>query len=519
MSLLHISLGGTVVSQEVIRICQDTTGSGLGVTNAKPGFGMSEGMPTLGWHLSTKPMVEDGLASVGQPVPGARVSFCKFGSHECVPYNEVGELHVGGPAIISGYISSEDSSFYKSDACHWMATGDQARMNESGAVFILGRYKDIIIRAGENLAPFKIEACISKMFPSITSQVVGVPDEIAVEARAAILHLPDGLVPDTMRMKAAVVDNLGLAHAPETIVDLRDIGLETFPMTTSGKVKKHELRNLLLRHMKAQDLNSKMLTDTPTSTEGALVNVLSPFLGQSPANLPREKAIMELLDSISIMRFLDEIGKRLHKDVALKDVREANSVTALAKRIDSNGEPEEIEKAGTPEISRMTDQSDDQFLKIQHQIQPILEELGLTWADDVQDVYLMAGTASFYWSRGIPFSHQLTYLTKISHKHRLRSIIESSLKAWPTFRSLCAEYDPATHLWVVLKHNKTFLDIAISEHPDVENLAELATLSIPPRHIVGQFSNSLRFHAVVANVKSTGTAGFVMLANHKTFSR
>lgn len=143
MSLLHISLGGTVVSQEVIRICQDTTGSGLGVTNAKPGFGMSECMPTLGWHLSTKPMVEDGLASVGQPVPGARVRFCKFGSHECVPYNEVGELHVGGPAIISGYISSEDSSFYKSDACHCMATGDQARMNESGAVLFLAGTKTL----------------------------------------------------------------------------------------------------------------------------------------------------------------------------------------------------------------------------------------------------------------------------------------------------------------------------------------------------------------------------------------
>lgn len=186
------------------------------------------------------------------------------------------------------------------------------------------------------------------MFPSITSQVVGVPDEIAVEAPAAILHLPDGLVPDTMRIKAAVVDNLGLAHAPEIIVDLRDIGLETFPKTTSGKVKKHELRNLLLRHMKAQDLNSKMLTDTPISTEGALVDVLSPFLGQSPANLPREKAITELLDSISIMRFLDEIGMRLHKDVAMKDVREASSVLALAKRIDSDGEPEKLKRLGPP---------------------------------------------------------------------------------------------------------------------------------------------------------------------------
>lgn len=69
----------------------------------------------------------------------------------------------------------------------------------------------------------------------------------------------------------------------------------------------------------------------------------------------------------------------------------------------------------------------------------------------------------------------------------------------------------------MLKHNKTFLDIAISEHADVENPTELATLSIPSRHIVGQFPDSLLFHAVVANVKSTGTAGFVMLANHTAY--
>ena len=167
-SLLQISLGSTTISTELIRICEDTTGSGLGVANATLAYGMSEGSPTLGWHHSKKPMVEDGIVAVGQPIPGARARICKFGSHDCVPYNEVGELHVGGAAIISGYISSEDSSFYDSNACHWLATGDQARMNESGAGFILGRYKDIIIRAGENLAPFKIESCISKMFPSIT---------------------------------------------------------------------------------------------------------------------------------------------------------------------------------------------------------------------------------------------------------------------------------------------------------------------------------------------------------------
>ena len=324
-------------------------------------------------------------------------------------------------------------------------------------------------------------------------------------------------MPDTMRIKAAVVDSLGLEYAPDMIVELRDIGLETFPMTRAGKVKKHELRDVLLRHMTAQNPKARTLAYTDNSTEGALVDALSLFLGQSPANLPREKAIPELLDSISIMKFLDEIRKRLHKIVTMKDVQEASSVIALAKKLDAEGALEGTAEAGPPKTFCMNDESDDQSLKMQHQVQPVLEKHGLTWADDVQDVYPMADAASCFWSRAMPVSAQMTYLTKVSHKHQLRSIIASSLKAWPTFRSLCAEYDPETYLWVVLKDDDKFLDIAISEHPDVENPTELATLSITPRHNVGQFPDSLLFHAVVANVRSTGTAGFVMLANHTAF--
>ncbi|KAL8685582.1 MAG: hypothetical protein Q9224_005761, partial [Gallowayella concinna] len=161
-TLRHVSLGATVISPATLRECLDTNGHGLGVCVAVPAFGMSEGTPTLGWPSSAKPAVEDGFASVGKVLPGARVKICKPGSQECLPYDQVGELHVGGPAIIDGYVSSDNNAFYNNNGCHWLATGDQARMNKSGAVFVLGRYKDIIIRAGENLPPAK------RIFPFIT---------------------------------------------------------------------------------------------------------------------------------------------------------------------------------------------------------------------------------------------------------------------------------------------------------------------------------------------------------------
>ncbi|KAL8685879.1 MAG: hypothetical protein Q9224_005631, partial [Gallowayella concinna] len=407
-TLRHVSLGGTVISPATLRVCLDTNGHGLGVCVAVPGFGMSEGCPTLGWPASAKPAVEDGLASVGKVLPGVRVKICKPGSQECLPYDEVGELHVGGPAIIEGYMSSDSHAFYNNNGCHWLATGDQARMNKSGAVFMLGRYKDIINRAGEKLPPAKIEACINRIFPFITSEVVSIPDGIAGEVPAAVVSVPEGLRPDTQRIKAAVVGSLGLEFAPEIIVSLKEIGLQTFPTTKSGKVKKNELRGHLMRHIEAQGSNLKTVAPVPRSTKEAIVDVLGALLGQSPADLPRDKAISELLDSISTLTFLHELGKSLQKTVTMSHVQGATTITELATSIDSHQAPNETTPTGPPDISRMSHESNQYSSRTQHLLKPTLERLSLTWANDVQDVYPMAGTAAFYGAREAPFSHQFT---------------------------------------------------------------------------------------------------------------
>ncbi|KAL8657373.1 MAG: hypothetical protein Q9226_001982 [Calogaya cf. arnoldii] len=317
------------------------------------------------------------------------------------------------------------------------------------------------------------------------------------EVPAVVLSVPEGLRPDTQWIKAAVVDSLGLEFAPEAIMSLKEVGLETFPTTSSGKVKKGELRSHLIQNIGAQRLNPKTTTPGSNSTEEALIEVLGLLLGQSPADLPREKSISDLLDSISTLRFLDAMGKRLGKDVTMNHVQGAANLTELAKRIDSDQAPSEVTQAGPPQVSRMSHGSGEDSSKTQRLVQPILEEFGFTWANDVQDVYPMAGTASFFFAREAPYSHQFT--------------------AWPIFRCLCAEYEPSTHLWIILKHTEKFLNLAVSEHPDVQDLTELTSLSIEQKHVSGQFPESLSFRAVVADIKSTGTAGFVMLAHHTAY--
>ena len=89
--------------------------------------------------------------------------------------NEMGELHIGGTSVISRYLGRGrgdegenlqlQSAFYddKPTGRRWLVTGDQALIDDDGVVHILGRYKDLIIRGGENIAPVKIELCMSEL--------------------------------------------------------------------------------------------------------------------------------------------------------------------------------------------------------------------------------------------------------------------------------------------------------------------------------------------------------------------
>lgn len=163
-SLNFVLLGATIISPEIIAKCKDS--AGLGVRDVVPAYGMTEALSVLTWDETEDLLIEHGFASVGKPLRGTKVKICPPESHEPSIIGEVGELHVSTPSLIPGYLGVDDGAFYHEGGCRWLATGDQAKMHASGAVFILGRYKDVIIRGGENLSPALIEHCINAQFPS-----------------------------------------------------------------------------------------------------------------------------------------------------------------------------------------------------------------------------------------------------------------------------------------------------------------------------------------------------------------
>lgn len=170
----HICLGGASIAPEVVEIC-----SSLGATRVTPGYGMTEGVATLMNWMSTTSDNSDGNVCLGKAIAAARMRICRPESREIVSRGEIGELHQGGAPIISGYLnaSTEDNScFYNTDGVDWCATGDQGYMDKEGRVYLLGRYKDLIIRGGENISPTMIESCLLKL-PCIS---VRTPPELLV---------------------------------------------------------------------------------------------------------------------------------------------------------------------------------------------------------------------------------------------------------------------------------------------------------------------------------------------------
>lgn len=160
LSLSLVTLAGTDIGKDDVDLCRKS----LGAKHAIQAYGLSEGAPLISWSRQD-PMLHDGFhAGVGKVLPGAAIRICRPGSRDVVAIGEIGELHAGGPSMCSGYLDNVDNkTFYDDMLGRWYMTGDQASIDEKGVIHILGRYKDVIIRGGENIRPAKIEAALTSI--------------------------------------------------------------------------------------------------------------------------------------------------------------------------------------------------------------------------------------------------------------------------------------------------------------------------------------------------------------------
>lgn len=184
--------------------------------------------------------------SVGQRLPYQQVKVVRIdadGSWHDLPVGEVGTLVISGPTVFRGYVTSCGSAGFVVDGQGklvdgWLDTGDLARIDSEGFIYLTGRAKDLIIRGGHNIDPATIEDALLQ-HPYVTgAAAVGRPDTHSGEVPVAYVSLAAGCtVTDEQLCDWAREYVADKAAAPKsvTIIDM-------LPVTAVGKPYKLPLR-------------------------------------------------------------------------------------------------------------------------------------------------------------------------------------------------------------------------------------------------------------------------------------
>lgn len=199
------------------------------------GYGMTESGTTLGMPLVPE-LIAAKAGSVGFAGPATAVRIVDA-SDQDVSDNEPGEVLIFGPNVTPGYWNRPDERTNNFTADGWLRTGDIARRDKDGYIFIIDRRKDMFISGGENVYPVEIESVLIEHQAVMEAAVVGVPDKRWGEVGRAFVVLKPGSQASQEELLAHCLAKLARYKLPK---EFRFV--DALPRTSSGKVQKHSLR-------------------------------------------------------------------------------------------------------------------------------------------------------------------------------------------------------------------------------------------------------------------------------------
>ena len=196
-------------------------------------YGLSESIGPGCVHLGVGNI--DKVGAIGIPGYGWKV---KILDDEGRPITDgsVGELAVKGPGVMTCYYKDPKAT---AEVLHdgWLSTGDMARQDEQGFIYLVDRKKDVIISGGENIYPVQVEDFL-RAHPSITdAAVIGLPDQRLGEIAAAIIELKEGFSCTEEEIEKFCLD-LPRYKRPRRVI------FAEIPRNPTGKIEKPKLRQI-----------------------------------------------------------------------------------------------------------------------------------------------------------------------------------------------------------------------------------------------------------------------------------
>ena len=195
-------------------------------------YGLSESIGPGCVHLGVENI--DHVGAIGKAGFGWKTKIVDEKRNE-VAKGDVGELAVKGPGVMKCYYKDEKATDeVLGDG--WLFTGDMAREDENGFIWLVDRKKDVIITGGENLYPVQIENFLRQNLPQIKDvAVIGLADQRLGEIAAAVIEVKDGF---TLTEDEVVVASQKLPRYQRP----RKIIFADIPRNPTGKIEKPTLR-------------------------------------------------------------------------------------------------------------------------------------------------------------------------------------------------------------------------------------------------------------------------------------
>jgi len=228
-SKLRLTLGGGMaVQRAVAERWKKVTGCTLAEA-----YGLTETCPAV----CINPLdIAEYNGSIGLPIPSTDIAIRDDDGND-LALGEIGELCVRGPQVMKGYWNRPEETAQVLSPDGWLRTGDIARIDDKGFVYIVDRKKDMILVSGFNVYPNEIEDVVAQMPGVLEVAAVGVPDEKSGEAvKIVVVRKDPTLTEDAIRAHCKA--NLTGYKLPRYI-EFR----ESLPKTNVGKILRRELRD------------------------------------------------------------------------------------------------------------------------------------------------------------------------------------------------------------------------------------------------------------------------------------
>ncbi|ARJ22938.1 long-chain fatty acid--CoA ligase [Bacillus mycoides] len=200
------------------------------------GYGSTEGWVVTSWHPN---MGKEKMSSVGKTLKHVELKIVHPETGDELTTNKVGEIHVKSPYMFKGYWNNEEAT-KKVVKDNWFNMGDAGMIDDDGFLHIMGRYKDVIVRGGDNVYPDQVEDVIHEINGVLEVAVVGIPNDFWGEVPTAYI------VKD---IETSLTEEEIIQHCKEKLASYKIpevVFMDELPKNALGKVLKRELRDVFL---------------------------------------------------------------------------------------------------------------------------------------------------------------------------------------------------------------------------------------------------------------------------------